>query len=250
MAKEESPTLEGTDPEVTDAGTTEDKVDVDALVSMLESANISTPAELENKLVASREAGQLAYQLGEMRKEVDRLKNKPAPKAPDNDFDSFGDKPIDIETALEGAVEKVLSKREQKAAEQQRQNMLTWTKIQSHPYWEKVKDIFQQRMQAPEMMTKLSGGQTDTLTEFYNTVIDFQGGVIKKAAGTVKAWKGENKQPATPELESGEARVSVNTPEAKAEKDKKIEGFKVKVDKGALLTDIEEMEALDAILGP
>jgi hypothetical protein len=239
-------------PEVTDVTeTTEKQTDIDGLISMLNDADVTTTEELEGKLVASQQVGNLAYQLGETRKELAELKKQPAPAPPREQFESHEPGTVDIETALEGAVEKVLSKREKMAQKAQQQQMLTWSKIQSHPYYPKVKDIFQDKMQNPEMITRIQAGETDTITEFFNTVIDFQGGVIQKAAGAIKTWKTDGgAAPATPQVESGDARVSAQTPEAKADKDKTIDGFKVKVDSGSFLTDTEEMEALDAILKP
>ena len=253
---EEEPTIEeGKEPGATDAEATE-QVDLDGMISLLDGAGVTTPDELEGKLAASKEVGNLAFQLGETRKELAALKNTPAtpvaPTAPKAEYDPYEQQgPVDIERALEGAVEKVLTKREQKQAEIQNQNMQVWSEIQTHPYYPKVKEIFQQRMQTPEMMTKLQGGQTNTMKEFYNTVIEFQGGVIKKAHGTLVTIKGgEPTVPATPTIEEGGARVSGKTPEVKAEQEKLIDGFKVKVDKGELLSDMDEMAALDAILSP
>ena len=243
-------------PEATDAGATESKVDIDGLISMLNDADVKTTEELEGKLVASQQVGNLAYQLGETRKELEALKKRPAPAQPaqlePDMFESGNRGALDIETALEGAVEKGLSKREAIAQKMQREQMLTWSKIQSHPYYSKVKDIFQNRMQAPDMIAKIQSGETDTVSEYFNTVIDFQSGVIQKAAGTIKTWKtdGGDKAPATPQVESGEARVSAQTPETKAKHQKMIDGLKEKVDKGSLLREEDEMAALDAILGP
>ena len=185
-------------PEATDAGATESKVDIDGLISMLNDADVKTTEELEGKLVASQQVGNLAYQLGETRKELEALKKRPAPAQPAQPepdmFESGNRGALDIETALEGAVEKVLSKREAIAQKMQREQMLTWSKIQSHPYYSKVKDIFQNRMQAPDMIAKIQSGETDTVSEYFNTVIDFQSGVIQKAAGTIKTWKTEGKE--------------------------------------------------------
>jgi hypothetical protein len=249
---EESPTIkEGEKTEATNAEATE-KVDLDGMISLLDGAGVTTPDELENKLIASREVGYMAQQVGDLRKELASLKNKPAPEPPPKtEYDPYEQQgPVDIERALEGAVEKVLTKREEKQLQIQRQQMQVWSEIQSHPYYPKVKEIFEQKMQSPEMMTKIQGGQTTTKDEFFNTVIEFQGGVIQKAHGTLVTIKGGEQAPVTPTVEGGEARVSAQVPEVRAEKEELIDGFKVKVDKGGHLSDTEQMAALDAILKP
>jgi hypothetical protein len=121
---EESPTIkEGTQAEATVADATE-QTDLDGMISMLEGANITNTDELQNKLTASREVGNLAQQLGAARQEIENLKATKMTPQPKTEYDSYDQQgPVDIESALEGAVEKVLSKREQRQNEIQTQNM-------------------------------------------------------------------------------------------------------------------------------
>jgi hypothetical protein len=245
--------IEGQEPGGTEPEPTEQKTDIDGLVSMLEDAGVTTPAELEGKLAASQQVGNLAYQLGETRKELDQIKNRPVqpPPTDPNRFEIDSSQPLNLDTALEGAVEKVLSKREKLAAEAQNRQRLVWAKIQSQPHYKKVKDLFHDKLQNPEIISAIQSGETDVLNEYKNTVIDFQNRLLQTTVGAIKAWKtGDGPQAATPHIESGDARVSPQTPEAKAENQKTIDGFKVKVDEGKLLREDEEMAALDAILGP
>jgi len=240
---EEKPTIE--EPTVEPEKEVEaPKIDVDALVKELEKAGVSTAQELQNKLTASREAGQLANLLGDANKRIADLEQAVRqPPAAEQEFDySEGH---DIETIIEKKLTSVLDAREAEARQAQQQAMEIWQGIQTDPDYGLVKDVWEAKIKDPNFNIAVSAGKKDVAKEYMETVRKYYKGIAKKSLDTITTLQ-KGGVPTTPHVE-GEAQLP-GVPEVPNEGNETINKAKEKVAKGGLLSEDEEMAALEAIL--
>jgi len=252
---EEKPTIEEPTVEPKDDGTAAEAIEpseMDALLKKLETAGITNTQELEKKLVASREAGQLANMVGEYRREqAEKDKRiadleqamKMSTVEPTYDYDEG--QHVDIVSEVRKAI-KAEREEERKAAFQAQQKATEiWKGIQNHKKYNLVKDKWEKKVKDPSFMMEVQAGQKDVVVEFNNMVQAEQEDMLRQLANTVKILK-QGSVPAAPHVE-GEAQLP-GVPEVPNEENETINKAKEKVAKGGLLSEDEEMAALEAIL--
>ena len=249
MAGEEKPTLETPKEETPKE---EIKTDLDAgFMKALEQFGVGTPDELESRLKASKEVGQLANLLGQQRELNKQMASElQAAKArrPHDDFDldNIGEgTTVNLEDVVSRSVEKVLSKRERTAQEYQQRLVSAWQKVTGDRNYAKVKDVWEEKLKDPQFVWQIQSGVVDPVDAYRGTVDDWKDGLLKQAFDTIKQLQG--KQPGTPapHVEGG-GRTSANLvseePGEVPEHVKRYKELKEKVDKGVLLSDEEELE--------
>jgi len=231
-------------------------IDVDSLVSELEKAGITNTDELSGKLRASQETGRLAQLLGDERKRtadyearLRELENKPAPKQ--QDFMDYGEgQTIDIESAIERSVSKVINREKEAQRIAQEQNLKKWNFIQSDKDYNVVKDVWENKLKDPNFVYQVQSGAIDPVQNYNETKIDYYKTLLQKSHETLKTLHGTGKV-APPHLETGErssANVVSETPSI-TEAEKRRAALKEKTDKGHILTTEEELELIDTIFG-
>ncbi len=185
-----------------------------ALLIELEKAGVSTVGELDGKLIASREAGNLANQLGTARSEIAELKTMignqqiqtPASEG------TLGQEETDLDNIIGRKMEDVLDKREKKQSDaykqSQQMSLNMWNAIQNDPDYGLVKEVWEEKMKDPNFGFKVQQGLLNPYKEYNDTVREYLKGNMQRAADTIKQLQGKGKV-LPPHVETGE-RVSTN----------------------------------------
>ena len=256
MAKEiENPTLDdGGTPEVKPTDNNTPANDVESLIAELEKVGITKPEELQGKLEAGTQAGQLANLLGETRAELRATKEameamKQTKPYQENEFDQFeGNQTTD----LEGLLTKVLDKREKeksaKALQAQQAVMGMWNEIQTDPDYHLIKDVWEQKIKDPTFVYSVQIGQTNPVKEFNKIVREHYKGTMKRSLDTIKTLTGKSDiQP--PHVEEGGPVPDMPTDDEEvSEHQKKLNELDKKLEGGKPLTEEDELDAIQAIL--
>jgi len=215
--------------------------DIEGILALLDNAGIKTKEDVQGKIDASKQAGQLANILGTVRAEKQQLEEliaemRKTPK-PSGDPDYAEDRPIDIEAAVKRSVKAVLDQEKQANAEQQQRVLQQYNKITTDKHYNLVKEVWEEKMKNPNFVV----GNADLTEEYKNTVIDFYMGVSKKAGDVIRGMKPGTIKPPHVEGEGAIPGPEVDLPEAQ-EKMKKLQG---KVNKGYKPSDDEMIDILD-----
>ena len=222
-----------------------ESTDVDALVKELEKAGVSTAKELQGKLRASQEAGTLAEMVGDQRKRIADLEQAAKLPPAEPDYDYSEGTPIDIESIVEKKLTSVLDAREAKTRQVQQQAMQIWQGIQTDPDYGLVKDVWETKIKDTNFNMDIQTGKKNVQTEYMETVREYYKGIAKQSLDTITSLQ-KGVVPAAPHVE-GEAQLpGIPVPTDENEVLKKA---KEKVAKGHVLTEDEEIAALDAVLG-
>ncbi len=239
----ENPTIEEpiVEPIVEGTEAKAPETDVDALVKELEKAGVSTAKELQGKLRASQEAGNLAEMVGDQRKRIADLEQAAKVPPADPDYDYSEGQPIDIEAMMNN----VMDKREAKARHIQNQAMQIWQGIQADPDYGLVKEVWETKIKEAIFNMDIQTGKKNVQTEYMETVRKYYKGVAQRSHDTIKALQ-EGVVPTAPHVE-GEAQLP-GTPTQTTPESEVLIKAKEKVAKGGLLTEDEEMAALSAVL--
>ena len=239
---EESPFIEEGKTETKE----EQAPDTDGLLDELKNAGVSNTAELQNKLRASAEVGNLAYKLGEERKanetlskRIEALESTPATT---EDLSTDYGQPIDLSGEIAKGVKKVLSEEKEANAVAQRNMMVAWNTIQNDEDFHLVKPVWEEKLKDPNFVFAVQNGQVNPIAEYQNTLRTFYKGMMQKSAETIEKMQG--KKVTTPNVETG-GNVAAAVEDG-ADQDKALESFQKKIDTGGQLSEAEELAALQA----
>jgi len=248
----EDPTIqkEGSEAEAeakVEAKVEDPTTDIDALITELEKAGVTNTEQLQGKLTASREAGNLSNQLGNARQEIAELKMLISnPRQTGNEFSENEQSPD-----LESIIGKVLDKHDQKKAKVQAEIQKTvndmWSEIQNDEDYHLVKDIWEEKLKDSNFIFQIQQGQANPVKSYNNVVRTYYKGIAKRSVDTIKTLQGGTKNGALHVEEAGTQTVSipgVTTLENKTV----LKELREKLDKGQLLTEADEMKALEATL--
>ena len=203
--------------------------EIEGILALLDGAGIKTKDDMQGKIDASRQAGQLANILGTVRAENQELKDmikglSKAPK-PSGEFDYSEGQPIDIESAVRRSVKEVLDQEKKANAEQQQRVLQQYNKITTDKHYSLVKDVWEEKMKNPNFVV----GNADLTEEYKNTVIDFYMGVSKKAGDVIRGMKPGAVKPPHMEGEGPTPRTEPDMPEVyektKILRDKSNKGY-------------------------
>ena len=242
MAEEKAGTV--TEPKA--APKVEPKIDIDGILAELEKAQVKTVEDVQGKFKASREAGQLANILGEVRRENAELKDliKAQKAAPKDEFDYTGQQPVDLEDSIMRAVMKVETAKEKRNQEANERNLRTWNVITGDDDYSLVKPVWEEKLKDPNFVFRMQSGQVDPLAEYNKTVRDFLKGMATQAGDAIKSLRGPGIKP--PHTESG-----THVPEMRPDQSSGSEYMKTlreKAARGKNPTEDEELKALDVML--
>lgn len=250
MAEDVKPTLDEGEPQNNEP---QDSADVDGLLAELEAAGVSNRDQLQGKLRASREAGQLAQMLGETRRQNEELKQmlqgiQSQPRQ-SNDYDDYnGSQPIDLEASIEKTIDRYFSKKERAQQEAQQRIYQQWSRIQSDEDYHLVREVWEEKTKDPNFAWQIQSGAVDPVDEYGKVVRQFYKGLAVKAAGSLKQMRSGGKTEVKPPHVEGQSEVARETPQDKTEKEEYIGSLKDRVEKGGSLKEDEQLKALEAIL--
>ena len=219
--------------------------EVDEIIAELERAGIGTAEQLQNKLAVSKEYGQMANLLGDLRRENAELRSMAQQGKTGASSEDFEDD-TDFKTMMKRAIRE---DREEVGRVQRRNQQIidhSFRKITSHKHYPKVKEIFGEKLGNPENSMLIEAGEITPAEIFSGVVEEFLEGVAKKSLNAVKTLKG--KGTVTPPFVESGGKVSEPTPASITETDEKLKKMKAAVDKGTILTEDEELDAIDSIL--
>lgn len=172
--------------------------DIQNLVSELEAVGAKTPEDIRGMATASKEAGNLARMLGEIRSENRELKRmleetSRRPATPRQDDYTYQEPSgpsssgaIDLDRVVENAVWKVVNKigTQQKEAQSRFASEMNWVK--SHEDFGLVKNEIEARLSDPLIQQAIMEGQTTIRDEFHRTLSAKLKGFVLKSAETLK----------------------------------------------------------------
>jgi len=234
------------------------EIDVESIMAKLNELDKTTPEAIDGMATASKESGRLAQLLGAERKrneqlqvELNQSRNTPQPR-PTNDFDldNYAEgQPVDIEKAVESAVERVVTKREKIAQEANQRSFAEQQSILTDKNYQvpEIRATFEAVRNDPATMMQLQTGQT-TLSGLWNNVKDsYKDNLLAESRKVIDRLSG--KSPAPPHVERG-GRTPENLVQEQPKDDartERVKALKDKVNKGGILTEEEELEVIGLI---
>ena len=232
------------------------EIDVEGLMAQLEKAGVTNVEDLDGKLRAGSEAGNLARLLGDERKRsqelADRLAQQPKPQPQTDYMDTDYGQTINIEDAIEKSVSKVFTKREEAQRKAQEAQLQAYNKVTGHPSYKSgfVKDEFDAKLKDPNYVYQVQMGLIDPVSDFYDTIIKKQQILMQESHKTIEQLAG-GKKIDPPHVETGE-RTGTNlvseTP-SETQEQKRMRELKEKTDKGYLPTEEETLSVIDSVFG-
>jgi len=241
---EELPTEPATEPEVAPEAKAEAPEDeLGALMAELEKAGVSNVEQLAGKLEASQQVGQMANLLGDARTRIQQLEANPTGASPAQEPN--GEESVDLEQLMNTVLDKRDQKKAGMAAKARQLSEATWHAIRSDEDYSLVKEVWEAKLADPAFVMKMRSGGSTPVDEYTKTVRGYYKGISKQALDTItRLQKGGAVLPPHVEGEAGVPSMQGKESPDKAGL-KKLQGD---VDKGRLLTEQEELDALDGFM--
>jgi hypothetical protein len=234
------------------------EIDYNELIAGLEKAGISSAKQLDGKLQAASERGHLANLLGEKNQQLSQMNQTLAAmqaemKAMQNrhsksgGYDEDGQAgAIDIGDLIEKKVSGVIEREKRQAMEQQQRAWAAWNEIQQDEDYHLVSDKWTKKMSDPNFAIALQAGTVDPVKEYRIMLRDHYKGAVRLAAETIKSLT-QGVKPPEVHVE-GSGRVSASKTVEPNETQKTINPIREKVNAGKILSEDEELAALQAVL--
>ncbi len=177
---------------------TQNDQEINDLVATLEQAGVTSPAQLQGKLDASQQTGQMANLLGEARDRISNLETqlneRPPVTVPVNenfDLDNFGEnQPVNLEETVVKAIRKENERNQRETAKVQQQSTQVWGAIQNDPDYGLVQKVWEQKMQDPNFAMQIQSGRVHPYQAYQQTVRDFYKGIAQQSLETIKSLRG------------------------------------------------------------
>lgn len=252
MAEEttESPTLEEGETEVK-AEQSEASADVEALMAELEKADIRTSEDLTNKLAVTKEYGQMANLLGTIRKENEELKEMIQSGTIRNVDEGYIDETsgtVDLKREVKGAVKELWDEQSKLQQEAQRVSLQRYQKVVNHKHYGRVKNVYEEKLRDPNVMIQINAGQVTHEDLFHDTLNEYWEGIARKSLETIKTLKGDVTGTETPvHVETG-TEIPGKSPGVEEQSEEQLVTYRDRVDKGEVLTEEEEIDALIRVM--
>lgn len=232
--------------------------DVTNLIEILEKAGVTTEEDLQGKMQASSQAGNLANQLGEARNQVrelqsdlEGLKNSQSQPIETNDF--LGDLGVPQQPSLTAKdVTDILDERDRKKDEVYNRAKTVAVKqyqaITNDKHYPQVQKIWEDKMSQPMVVEAINSGQLNPMIAYQSIVNDYLSGVTAKALDVIKGMKNT---PGTGDdvklhLESGGPTPSM--PGATETQTGDLQKIKDHVNTGGRLSEENELDLISKVL--
>ena len=228
-----------------------EEIDIDGLLAELKKVDVKNVDQLQGKLVASREAGQLANQLGAARAELRELRElvsqqRSAPKA-----DEFGNieegRGVDLEATISKVIRNEVARERQMAMQAQGQVLARWNEINGDPDYDLVKEVWEKKLKDPNFNYKVQSGLADPLKEYNGVVREYHKGIAKKALDLITLLQKGGKIP-VPHVEAGGGPAATPTKEELSDRETKLKKLRESASKGGKFLEEDALEILDLVL--
>jgi hypothetical protein len=228
------------------------------MIAELERFGVKNAEQLQGRMVASQEAGRIANQLGDARKEIAEMRSymerlahqKPAAQPRDdwgNEQAPQAAGTIDLADLVGKQVKKVIDEEKRQAMHQQQKAYEAWNKIQGDRDFHIVKDRWEAKLKDPNFALQFQAGAIDPYNEYQELLRDAYKSAVAKSAEIIKSLT-TGAGPPKVHVE-GQAKVSGMRTESAPERDKTLNPLREKVNKGKVLSEDEELAALMKVLG-
>ena len=217
------------------------KDELSALMTELEKAGVSNAEQLAGKLEASQQVGQMANLLGDARARIQQLESSPAPAPPTPEYES-GEETVDLEQLMNTVLDKRDQKRAVMTSKARQQMEATWQAIRNDEDYGLVKEVWEAKLADPAFVMKMRSSGSTPVDEYTKTVRGYYKGISKRALDTITQLQGSGG--VLPPHVEGEAGV----PQIKGKESinqTNIKKLQEDVNKGKLLTEKDELDALD-----
>ena len=215
--------------------------DAQALMEELKRLDIQTPQDVQNMAFASQEAGKAWNEVGNLRKEVDRLTRMLSQQPKNENYYESGET-VDLGKVVEDKVQGVLNRYLQQQQQSQMMAMKVMSEVKSDPEYGVVGDVFEKYINSPDAVMRLQTGQTDYKTEWLNTKSAYYRNLAKRSANQIEKYMNTNKN-TPPHMERGESQTAPST----NRNDEKVEKFK-NIKKAQKEGDLNSDQALEQII--
>jgi len=253
MAEEISPTIEEAAPAVKPEPVVNEQMTEEAqLLESLRAAGMNTPEQVDGAIRNAKqnfalqsERDQLANQLQGMESRIAAAEQKPV-QQPQNDYES---EPVavDLDTALERALDKRDKKTAAVQANIQKHQMTAWNTIQSDGDFKLVEAIWNEKLKDPNFVYGIQSGQVNPILEYHEVKSAYFKGLMKQAVGTIETLQGGGAPQV--HVESGEARTPAMEVEGdESEQAKIIKELGDKANSGKILSEDDELRLIQASL--
>lgn len=191
----ESPTIE----KPKEAPKTEQPDIKSQVLSELENLGIQSPQQLQNMARASSEAGRLANMVGDLKREIEGLKSRPAPRH--DDYEAPGEA-VDLGKLIDQRLEGFWTRQVQQQQQAQARYLEQMNEVQGHPKYKELEGVFNKHISNPSVQALVASGQTDYAREFTRLVTTYQDKLIEKLSNQMGEFTSKAKV-APPHMESG-----------------------------------------------
>jgi hypothetical protein len=112
-----------------------------------------------------------------------------------------------------------------------------------------VKDEIEEKLKDPNYVYKINSGLINPLEDFYDTVIKKQQALMRASHETITQLAGGKVKP--PHVETGGRTPSnlVSETSSGTEGEKRLAALKAKTDKGYIMSNEDELDLIDNLLG-
>ena len=257
---EENPTLEDTnegtvkgavDGVVDGEGAGQEEVDVDGLVAELEAAGVQTPKQLQGKLEASQNYGNVSEMLRQERDRANALEAQlnatvQQQQTQGDVYDDDGG--VNLKETIRDVYREESARENQMRVQAQQFVRAKHLEITEDPDYSKVEDIWNEKLKDPRLMAAIEMGRIDPAVEYRNVVREWNKGLHLKSDKTIRSLlKGGGTS--LPHVE-GSASLPDKISSNLSDKDEKINQYRERVAKtGKLTSENDALDVLDTLLG-
>ena len=179
-----------------------DEIDVDALMSELTTLGKTTPESIKGMHTASKESGNLARMVGDLREEIQGLKaSKSTPPASPDAYDD----PSSVD--LGALIRKELGtfwNEQQTAQNQAYQNtMQDLASVQGDEDYGIVKDVYEEHLKSPNVQMAINSGGSSYTKEYDRIVRRYYRGIAMRSKEALEQLTAKGAKVTPPHMESG-----------------------------------------------
>lgn len=239
----EQPTIE--EPKVEPKSTETPESAAQDILNKLKDLGIDSPDKVDGMATASREAGNLANQLGTARQELADLraemKKSPTPPTEYNEYNEG----VDLGSAIQKELGIFMNNYQQKQTQAQQEYLQTMNDISTDADYKMVEDIWNKHCANPKTQLAVQTGQTTPKDEYNKLVRTFYRESLKQSKSVLEGLV-SGKPTTIPHMESSDTQ-SIPLPSVNEEQKQKIKD-KTDPKKGFSGTDEDIVDLVKEIM--
>lgn len=202
MAEDEKPQIET--PEVKEPEKKPES-EVDSLLSELKRFGLEKPEQIKNIYQASQQTGRAWNEVGELRKEVDRL-TQALQSQPQKQYEpDYGEnQPIDLSKAIREGIRAEVMEMQKMQSEGMKRYYQELNSIQSDEDYPVVGELFEKHISNPKVAMNLQSGMSSLRDEYAKVNRTYYRELLKRTSSVLEKQAGVRQKP--PHVEQGETQ--------------------------------------------